>query len=361
MATQTAAAPGCPGSRSAAGSASVVRMSYDGSTMVRDEAECGARPELPGGAIDIRDAACARRGRAPRRRCVGSAVLVLALVGACNGTQGLEPGQPFLDHPRTPLSFATDFESGSLAAWSVEGSTANEISISDDPSGAPNHVASMHVEPGALINGRSRAEIAYDNDDEPGTIAWYRWRFFVPTDYGEPPDTTGKDAQGRPLWQVMGQWHDQPDFAAGETWDSYPGHSPPIAVNYGTMNGQPLVAVAIGVEGHEKDLGPVKLDKGVWHELLWHIGWSTGDDAFVAVWFDGVAMSTLYNGTPDGEPVQLVGGEARIMGRNMYNAVPHYLKLGIYRNDTLAYANTVYYDDIVIAATRDAAEASPTP
>ncbi|MEZ4224726.1 MAG: heparin lyase I family protein [Polyangiaceae bacterium] len=274
------------------------------------------------------------------------AQIALVSLSACSTRSKPEEGRPHLDHPRSPRPFAEDFELGTLSRWSVEGSVTNLVSVTPDPTSPSNRVASMHVEPGELVNAGSRAEIAYDNRDVPGTVAWYRWRFLVPSDYTEPHDTTGTDDQGRPMWQVMGQWHDQPNVEAGESWDSYPGHSPAISAHHGTVNGRSSLVTIIGVAGRERTLGPVELVKGKWHELLWHIGWSTGDDAFVAVWLDGVALSRLSDGTV----LPVVENEARVRGRNMWNAYPHYLKLGLYRNASFTAANTVYYDDVTISA-----------
>ena len=70
-----------------------------------------------------------------------------------------------------------------------------------------------------------RAEITYDNHDQPGSEKWYAWSFLVPENFKNSPPK---------LWQVMGQFHDQPNRDKGETWKNWSGtgHSPSVAVYF---------------------------------------------------------------------------------------------------------------------------------
>ena len=88
--------------------------------------------------------------------------------------------------------------------------------------------------------------------------------------------------------------------------------------------------------------------KGTWTEILFHIGWSPGDDAFVSLWVNGEPIVARINDTD----LVLTDGEAKAFGPNMYNQAPHYLKLGIYRNPNFTSTNSVYFDDAWISPTK---------
>ena len=59
---------------------------------------------------------------------------------------------------------------------------------------------------------------------------FYSWHFKIDSTYEENDD-----------WQIISQFHDQPDPASGETWDNYPAHSPPLAYKY--KNGNLVISV----------------------------------------------------------------------------------------------------------------------
>ena len=80
------------------------------------------------------------------------------------------------------------------------------------------------------VNSGTRAELAWDSRDLEGSRAQYF--FSERLDATWPDFDRVKDAKGRPTWQILAQFHDQPDCTLGETWDSYAGsgNSPPIVV-----------------------------------------------------------------------------------------------------------------------------------
>jgi hypothetical protein len=64
-------------------------------------------------------------------------------------------------------------------------------------------------------------------------------------------------------------------------------------------------------------------------DLLFHIGWSTGEDGFTEAWADGLPLTRSNTSTSD--PGADARDSVRFKGRNMYYAFTDYLKLGLYR------------------------------
>ncbi len=193
----------------------------------------------------------------------------------------------------------------------------------------------LTVFPGDTASKRNRAEINLFHNDLPGTELWYGWSFMVPEDYAERPDNQ--------LFQIMGQFHDAPDTSKGETWENYPGNAPMVSMNYGTDNGQSGIQLNYGVNRtidgvvySRKPVSSALIEKGRWVDLIFHIKWAEDTTGFVAVWKDGLPI-TPFNGT-----------DYKYYGPNMYNAVPAFLKLGLYRNWGFDTVNSVLYDEVRI-------------
>ncbi len=236
--------------------------------------------------------------------------------------------------PHRPVAaFVDDFESGDLARWSVrESARPDSIQVVTDPVRRGRFAAKFTVRPGDFISNGNRAELSWDNRDAPGSVAWYGWSFLIPEDFA--------DTEWRPrLWQCIGQWHDQPMLEKGETWANFPGHSPSIAVYYTSKQGVPTIELWYGTyEKREMQhiVAVAPIQKGRWLDLVFHIGWSPNADGFIEAWL---------NGEPFIAPRE---DNHRAMGANMWNAYPHYLKVGLYRNKEIATTNSVYFDEIRI-------------
>ena len=158
------------------------------------------------------------------------------------------------------------------------------------------------------VNGGLRAELSIDFPFLPGETLSYRWQLLL------PPEFTSDVLQNR--WMVAGQWHDQPDRARGETWDSFTSHSPPLAIRLGGIGDRVFMAVGYGPtkDGAPQQVSaPRALSRDRWHDIAVTIHWSQGAE--------GWAILKL-----DGEPFPIM------RGANMNNAAPHYLKLGLYHH-----------------------------
>ncbi len=238
----------------------------------------------------------------------------------------------------TVSTFTGDFERGDLSGgWgNRDMARSDSIQVVANPVRAGRYAAKFTVRAGEIINNGNRAEIVRQNNDKAGSEAWYAWSFMIPRDF---PDVEWKPK----LWQCLGQWHDQPDPARGETWDNLPSHSPSIAVYYTSKNGVSALEVWYGTyqKGEtQKIIATAPVRKGEWLDLMFHIRWSQGNDGFVAPFLNGKPLIA-----PDGSC-------HRACGRNMWNGVPHYLKIGLYRSSAITSTNSVYFDEVRIGPSR---------
>ena len=242
------------------------------------------------------------------------------------------------DIPTPPVAaFTGDFERGDLSGWDVrEAARDDSIQIVTDPVHRGRYAAKFTVREGDFVSNGNRAELTHDNGDRAGSEVWYAWSFLVPEEF---PDTEWKPK----LWQALGQWHDQPDKALGETWQTMPGRSPSIAIYYTSKKGESAIELWYGTYGKDavqKIVATAPLQKGKWHDMQFHIGWSQDETGFVEAFLDG---QSLIN--PDGE-------NHRATGPNMWNAASPFLKVGLYRNKEITTTNSVYFDEVRAGATR---------
>ena len=187
----------------------------------------------------------------------------------------------------------------------------------------------------AKKNNGIRAEISVNFPYKVGDIVRYKWQMRLPEDF------KADDPQNR--WWVMGQWHDQPDRTKGETWQGFPGRSPPVSFNYGRRDGKDFLSLLVG-SPKMKSVGLLPITRGTWHSIDVIIKWSQGSDGKVAVFFDGSKAPTV-SGT----------------GPNMHNGFHHYLKLGMYRHPEIATENRLDIRDVFIGHLKDWPEAEKAP
>lgn len=217
--------------------------------------------------------------------------------------------------------------------WGGEAAAPDRLRIVNEPVRLGPGALGFTLHPGDMAAKRNRAEIKLFDCGPVGRELWYAWSFLVPADYADTADPT--------LFQIMGQWHDLPDPRKGESFDGYPAHPPMVAVYYGVRVGTPGFAIAYGLEGRQRELARTFIEKGRWIDLLFHIRWSRGADGFAEAWMDGRPLTSPER------------AEARLSGPNMYNDVPAFLKLGLYREAGFTTTNRVYFDELRIGPTRE--------
>ncbi|HNY22521.1 MAG TPA: heparin lyase I family protein [Treponemataceae bacterium] len=167
----------------------------------------------------------------------------------------------------------------------------------------------------------ARSEIQLPNSGRCHSTMFYGWDFKISDEYAESDE-----------WQIIGQFHDQPDATAGETWQNYPAHSPPLAIKY--KNGKVIIAVYSWDTNGVMDIASVGIAKGLWNTIKIKTHWSTGSDGSVEVWLNGLKM-------------QAADGQSVYTGRNCFNKACNYLKIGLYRDTSITTKGIVYFDNIV--------------
>ncbi len=182
--------------------------------------------------------------------------------------------------------------------------------------------------PGVTWHSGNRTEMAYCNWDPYGEEVYYGWSCMLGAGYTD----NGK-------WQIIGQWHDQPDFYNNESWSSFPRNSPPLSIHY-VSNRVFINVLYSGIMEKTMRENGVAVSCGQWFDVVVHVKWSMYSDGFVEAWVNGTNMYF-----------------ERIYCKTVVNRVGNYLKIGLYRDENALGTNTVYFDEIKIG--KSYAEVAP--
>lgn len=233
--------------------------------------------------------------------------------------------------------FVEHFDSLPLSSvWSGNMQDRSRLEIVRYPVRKGPGAAKLTVLPNDVSAKRNRAEINLVNSEGLNAEVWYAWSILVPESY--------YDDYSNQRFQIMGQFHDMPDFGKGQSWMNFPAHPPMISVQYGYDKVGSGFGLFYGLENHRKCIAKQHIKKGVWHDIVLHVFWSQESIGFVEAWLDGKPW-TPFNGR-----------DYRYYGANMYNTVPPMLKLGIYRDFGFTTANSVFYDELRIGPTKASIE-----
>lgn len=247
-------------------------------------------------------------------------VIILFLLSGCGKVPLYEPGL------KVPL-FQDGFETGSFGLWHDETARVGAISIVSNPVATGTFAAKFELRPQDYINRGVRAELALYGCAPYGSEVWYTWRFMIPADYQESSE-----------WQVIGQWHDMPDFLKGEDWNNINTiHSPPVQLSY--KNGTAIVLVATP-DNIARKIGETAITKGSWNHVMYRIFWHR-NRGYVETWINGIPI-TAYNGKDHAYSCSTA-----------YNEAGCYFKIGLYRSKEITSTNTIYYDDIRIGNAKE--------
>lgn len=274
---------------------------------------------------------------------------IILLMGSCEKEERVDC------YDKNLRSIEFGFES-SIEKWITKGGSGerkfdSDIQISNEIPGNSKHSVKFTVSPDSYINSGNRAELTFDQQVEEGDETFYEYSLFIPHNY--PDVNSMKDSEGIPNWQIMGQWHDQPDVCMDETWETHESRSPPIAVYYNyLLKTDPAFTDLLsdqethkmhGVDTTWNEISTISLmyynkliaisdiSNGKWLRLKFHIKWSTNNDGFIQAWINNHEWTNN-----------------KVYGRNMLNKASHYFKFGLYRNPSIPFTQIVYYDDIRI-------------
>ncbi|QSQ28586.1 heparin lyase I family protein [Pyxidicoccus parkwayensis] len=202
-----------------------------------------------------------------------------------------------------------DFETGDRSQYSgTQMVSADRLQVVTSPVAEGKYALKATVKQGDDPIGASgnRNELVYQGKEAVGSEYYYRWKVMF------APDFPSVDT-----WQLFTQWHH--DGCCG---------SPPVEFY---ARGEEL-RMALNGTGEVPWKG--KLVRGVWHEFVLHVKWgTTANTGFVELWHDKELVLPKRGAV------------------TMYSGQKNYLKLGLYRNDTVQPVGVVYHDGFVQATT----------
>lgn len=203
-----------------------------------------------------------------------------------------------------------DFETGDLSQWSrAQSVAADRLQIVSDVTREGSKALKVTVRQGdnPIAASGNRNEVLYLTEEAQGSEYYYKWSTLFPENY--PIANT---------WQLFAQWHQE--GCCG---------SPPLEFY---VVGQELHLRAGGSEGKIIWTGP--LVRGQWNDFVLHVKWSSDPRVgFVELYRNGELVA------PKTYAATQFGGE-----RN-------YLKLGLYRDNSISQVGVVYHDGFAMGTT----------
>ncbi|MCE9672260.1 polysaccharide lyase [Myxococcus stipitatus] len=215
-----------------------------------------------------------------------------------------------------------DFETGNTSQWTRSQSVANSrLQVVTDVVREGRYALKATVRHGDDPIGASgnRNELLFISEEKPGSTYFYKWSTMFPSNY---PISDG--------WQVFTQWHQE--GCCG---------SPPLEF---FVRGDTIHMRVGGADGPIPWTTP--LARGTWHDFVLQVKWSSNPKVgFVQLWHNGKLVLP------------------KKMGATQFGSEKNYMKLGLYRQDTIRPEASVYHDGFVMAT--DQADvippATPTP
>ncbi len=199
-----------------------------------------------------------------------------------------------------------DFETGDTSQYtSAQRVSADRLQVVRSPVRQGRYALKATVRQGddPINSSGNRNELVYQGYEKEGSEYYYRWQVLFPADY--PSVKT---------WQVFTQWHH--DGCCG---------SPPV--EFFVYGEEIRLTLTDSVTPWR-----TTLVRGQWQDFILHVRWSSDPNVgFVELWHNG----------------QLVLPKSK--HATMYAGDGIYLKLGLYRSDTVQPVGVVYHDGFVQA------------
>jgi uncharacterized protein (TIGR03382 family) len=214
-----------------------------------------------------------------------------------------------------------DFETGNLSQWSRAQSVASDrLLVVSDVVRDGKYAVKVTVRKGddPINASGNRNELLYLSRETPGQEYFYKWSTLFPKGY---PSSNA--------WQLFAQWHQ--DGCCG---------SPPL--EFYVMGEEMRMRVG-GNSG--KILWRGALVRGNWNDFVLHVKWSADPK---------VGFVELYK---NGQIVV-----PKTMAATQFGREKNYLKLGLYRDSSIAAVGTVYHDGFTMGTTlADVMPPAPAP
>jgi hypothetical protein len=237
---------------------------------------------------------------------------------------------------RRGVWFCGDFETGGLDGWSWDISRRHPAEVVRRPVRKGRYAVRITLGPGDIAASKERAELKVgDKSIErihggQGGEIWYGWSLWLPAGYVHP-------SGGQ--FQILSQWHHRP---VPQTPGARPRMigAPPLALYLVLHEGQDVL-VLIGQPSPKappRHLASQAIRRETWIDLVFHIKASTGNDGLVEAWLDGRPFTA-----------------GKMYGPTLYSAVSNYLRFGLYRRKGVPATNHVYYDEVRLGDSYEAA------
>jgi MYXO-CTERM domain-containing protein len=202
-----------------------------------------------------------------------------------------------------------DFETGDRSQYSgTQMVAADRLQVVTSPVAEGKYALKVTVKQGddPINASGNRNELVYQGKEAVGSEYYYRWKVMFATDF--PSVDT---------WQLFTQWHH--DGCCG---------SPPVEFY---VRGE---EIRLSLPGTGEVPWKTKLVRGVWHEFILHAKWgATANTGFLELWHNKELVLPKRGAV------------------TMYSGQKNYLKLGLYRSDTVQPVGVVYHDGFVQATT----------
>ncbi|PTL81741.1 carbohydrate-binding protein [Vitiosangium sp. GDMCC 1.1324] len=216
-----------------------------------------------------------------------------------------------------------DFETGNLSQWDREQSvSASRLQVVSSPVREGRYAlkATVHQGDDPINASGNRNEVLHMGREEPGSEYFYKWSTLFPSSFPRSPK-----------WALFTQWHHDGN-----------GGSPPL--EFYVVNDTLTLRVG-GSSG--KIVWTSPLQREHWNDFILHVKWSPDPNVgFVELYHDGkVVLPKMKLAT-------------------QYSGQRNYLKLGLYRDESIAPEGVVFHDGFVQATSLEdvmPAVATPTP
>ncbi|MFP2933657.1 heparin lyase I family protein [Pyxidicoccus sp. 3LG] len=231
----------------------------------------------------------------------------IAEARACAGTTTQPP-------PTTPpptgssVVWVGDFETNNLSQWSkTQMVSADRLALVASPLRQGRYAVKTTVKQGddPINSSGNRNELVRMTREPAGSEYYYRWSTMF--------DSTFPSAK---TWQLFTQWHHEGDSG-----------SPPVEFYvYGEE-------IRLNIGGNPGTIvWRTPLVRGQWQDFIFHVKWSPNSSVgFVELYLNGkLVLPKRYIAT-------------------QYSGQLNYLKVGLYRNDTISQTGIVYHDGWTMA------------
>ncbi len=245
--------------------------------------------------------------------------LILPLLISCSQNQ-----------PKKTQIYKDNFTYNIKPFWQKELTDSSKASIVQDPLNKENTVLMITHNLKDYIAKGFRSEIKIPFNDSACYRTDYSFKFFLADSFFEKKGSDSKE------WIIIHQWHariDKKNITPPNI--NLELSRPPIALS---INNDYLV-LGTGVKSISHKITYTrfedKLIPNIWYTFSCKILWSIDNNGYVEAKLNGEYFKNEEGGN-------------RIYNRNMYNILPNYFKMGLYRSNNGPVNRTILFDDFYL-------------